>query len=39
MKAFQFVGTSIAFNSVSEKLNKVATYIVNDYDLRKIWEC
>ena len=36
MEAFQAVGKSIAFNSHSTKLNKVATHLVKDYDLKKI---
>lgn len=36
IEAFQFVGTSISFNSHSEKLNKTATHIVAGEDLRKI---
>ncbi len=36
LEVFQAVGTSIAFNSHSIKLNKVATQIIEDHDLRKI---
>lgn len=36
LEAFQVVGTSIAFNSHSKKLNQTATHLVEDHDLRKI---
>jgi len=36
VEAFQEVGLSIAFNSTSEKLKKVATYIVEGNDLSKV---
>ncbi len=36
MEAFKVVGKSIAFNSHSKKLNKTATHLVKDHDLRKI---
>ena len=34
--AFQFVGTSIAFNSHSKELSEVATHIIGGKDLRKV---
>ncbi len=36
LHAFQFVGTSIAFNTSSEKLKNAATHIVEGKDLKKI---
>ena len=36
IEAFKIVGTSIAFNSKSEKLKKVAKYIIDENDLSKI---
>lgn len=36
IEAFKFVGKSIAFNSMSEKLKKVANHIVEGKDLKKI---
>ena len=35
IEAFKFVGTSIAFNSASEKLKKVANHAVARTDLRE----
>ena len=36
LHAFQFVGTSIAFNSSSETLQKAATHIIHGKNLKKI---
>ena len=36
IEAFRFVGKSLAFNSDSEKLKKVATHIIEEKDLREI---
>ncbi len=36
LHAFEFVGTSIAFNTKSEELKQAATHVVEEADLQKI---